>query len=250
MRKSDVKRPELLRGEFRNCLHCGGEFYATRVQIKAETGKYCSQPCAGYHSPNRKHGHNGLIRNPTYSSWAGMIQRTQNSNSKMYEYYGGRGIKVDGRWLVYENFLADMGEKPVGMEIERRDNNKGYSSDNCYWATRKQQMRNTRWNRMLTHDGRTQCMSAWIEEIGLLRSTLENRIKDGWCAPFVLGVPVGIQHPTSLTFNGVTQSVAAWARLLGFGDATLRQRLRKGWSVEKALTTPLVSYNSHTKELL
>lgn len=176
MLRSEVKNPAQLRGEFRNCLHCGNEFYATRVQIKNGIGKYCSRSCNGYESGRRTHGHNGKVRSKTYNSWAGMIQRTQNPKSKMFSYYGGRGISVDERWLQFENFLADMGEKPEGTEIERRDNDGDYEPSNCYWATRKQQMRNTSWNRMLTVGDRTQCISAWAEETGIPRSTIMYRL--------------------------------------------------------------------------
>lgn len=166
-------------GEYRSCLQCGEEFYATRVQIKNGIGKYCSRSCTGYNTGNRKHGHNGLKRSSTYTVWAGIIQRCNNPNNKKFAYYGGRGITVCKRWLSYENFLVDVGERPADLTLERKDNLKGYEPDNCYWATRKEQMRNTRWNRLLTFDGRTQCVSAWVEESGLSRQRLITKASRG-----------------------------------------------------------------------
>lgn len=179
-------------GEYRNCLHCGKEFYATRVQIKLNQGKCCSRSCATYATSGmRKHGHNGLKRSPTYNVWAGIIQRCHNPKNKAYAYYGGRGITVCDRWRQYENFLADMGERPGELTLERRDNAKGYEPGNCYWATRKEQMRNTRWNKLVMYNGRTQCVSAWIEETGIPRGTMAYRLSQSLDS-FAISIPIPI----------------------------------------------------------
>lgn len=89
-----------------------------------------------------KHGYS---RTPTYNSWQSMIQRCFNSNNRAYKYYGARGITVHKRWLSFEKFLQDMGEKPEEyMDLERINNNESYYPGNCKWTTHKENMQNRR----------------------------------------------------------------------------------------------------------
>jgi len=92
-----------------------------------------------------KHGHNMNNKSSTYNSWASMKQRCKNKNIREYNYYGGRGIKVCDRWLKFENFLEDMGEKPeIHLELDRINNDGNYEPGNCRWTTRSEQNRNRR----------------------------------------------------------------------------------------------------------
>jgi hypothetical protein len=95
----------------------------------------------------RKHGHASRINGESteYNTWEAMKRRCYNPKDPKYPRYGGRGIKVCVRWLGpngFTNFLADMGKRPTGLTLDRRNNNKGYSKGNCRWVTQKVQQNN------------------------------------------------------------------------------------------------------------
>lgn len=129
-----------------------------------------------------RHGFAGRGRHtPTYQAWCGMIKRCENPESKDWPNYGGRGIAVCERWRQdFQNFLTDMGERPSpSHSLDRIKNELGYEPGNVRWATRQEQNSNTRRNRLLTHDGRTQTLTAWASESGLHHVTIIRRLKRG-----------------------------------------------------------------------
>lgn len=117
---------------------------------------------------------------PTYHSWANMKRRCMDPKHDRYQQYGGRGITVCESWLTFDNFLADMGEKPTGFTLERREVNGNYEPDNCEWASREKQANNRTDNRLITHDGVTLNVTQWSKRLGIPHSRLVNRLHRGW----------------------------------------------------------------------
>jgi hypothetical protein len=122
----------------------------------------------------------GRKRTTTYLAWRNMIQRCTNSNRPDFHCYGGRGISVCLRWLSFGAFLADMGERPEATSLDRRNNSLGYSPDNCRWATKHEQMQNTRATRLISHNGLTMGIAAWARKLGINKETVRSRIAKGW----------------------------------------------------------------------
>lgn len=123
----------------------------------------------------------GLSSNAAYGCWFGMIDRCTNSKNDQYENYGARGITVCPRWSSsIANFIEDMGERPEGMSIDRRDNSLGYFKENCRWATQIEQSRNMRTNRLLEINGQTKCLAEWSQESGIKYTTIQCRLNRGW----------------------------------------------------------------------
>lgn len=122
----------------------------------------------------------GKSHMPEATIWRAMKSRCQNPKNVQYASYGGRGIDVCARWQVFENFLEDMGTRPSdGHSIERMDNDKGYSPENCCWATRAVQSRNRRSNRIITYKGESMCLTDWAIRLGIKRLTLSMRFRRG-----------------------------------------------------------------------
>lgn len=137
------------------------------------------------------HGHASRRKgiSPTYRTWQAMITRCTNVSVKSFQDYGARGITVYAGWLVFENFLSDMGEKPAGTTLERIDNEKGYGPDNCKWATKKEQARNTRANKFVDYKGQRMTQAEFAETVGRNQSTVSYRLRAGWTPEQVANTP-------------------------------------------------------------
>lgn len=118
-------------------------------------------------------------RHPSLNCYKGMIQRCTNKNRDDYKYYGGLGITVCKEWLVsFEQFNADMGNRPSPEHtLDRIDGTKGYSKENCRWATKKEQSANLKSNRNINYNGKTMNLSQWARELNMPVSTLGIKLK-------------------------------------------------------------------------
>ena len=139
----------------------------------------------------------GRSYTPEYRAWQLMRLRCTDPKHAAYPRYGGRGITICERWLNSPTkFLADMGPRPSKRhEIDRIDNDKGYSPENCRWATRKQNDRNRRSNRILEFRGERRCLVEWCELLGLRTDTVGKRLAAGWSVERALSIPARHKAP-------------------------------------------------------
>lgn len=173
---------------------CGGESVTDTNSLRH--GRVASCGCLMRETSRKTcqsratHGHSVGRPTKTYHTWYAMVRRCRPDAPYRANYYD-RGIKVCRRWKKFENFLADMGEKPEGMQLDRRDNNKGYNKRNCRWTTCKENQRNRSDNRLLTYNNETLCLAAWAERKGLKATTLKSRLLYGWSVAEALNTPIG-----------------------------------------------------------
>lgn len=156
---------------------CGNIYNAKLKKLKSEETKSCgclNKKRLTTHGLSRKNG----IETEEYKTWRRIKNRCLNIKDPNYKYYGGRGIKVCEEWVTnYSKFLEDMGTKPSkDYSIERIDNNLGYSKENCKWATKIEQNKNTRKTLKFKYLGKTQCLKDWCTELNLKYNTIKKRI--------------------------------------------------------------------------
>lgn len=181
-----------------NCLcDCGNTTCATTDTLRIGSVRSCGCLRREVVSKlKRKHGmsrSNAGMADKTYSCWVRIKDRCTNPNCEFWHRYGGRGITMCERWSgSFENFLADMGEAPTGMTIDRYPNNDGnYEPGNCRWATQTEQVRNRSNTVMVECFGRTQSIAAWAEEFNLEYDLVYRRIyRYGWSIEKSITTPV------------------------------------------------------------
>jgi len=169
---------------FWNCTcECGAEKKVDGCCLRRESTLSC-----GCLARERSTTHGLADRHPVYNVWLAMRRRCGNPRDKDY---GGRGITVCDRWNDFAVFLADMGDRPTpDHTIERIENDKGYSPDNCKWATRAEQNENTRQTKLITFNGVTLSRGKWAKRLGIHGRTLRSRLdKLGWSVERALTTP-------------------------------------------------------------
>lgn len=119
---------------------CGRQFEASSSHVMSGHTTSCG---CGRSRSHLIHGYS-KVKNRTYASWKAMRSRCLSATSLQWKWYGSRGIGICDRWSSFNLFLADMGERPAGKTLHRVDNEKGYTPDNCVWATPKEQASNNR----------------------------------------------------------------------------------------------------------
>jgi hypothetical protein len=186
----------------------------------------------------RKHGYCcDSERTLEYRSWTSMRDRCNNNCCKEYSDYGGRGISVCSRWSDFVNFLEDMGPRPsVKYSINRIDNNGNYEPNNCHWATRAEQSRNHRRNRVLTIDGVSMVLADWAKKIGVHQETIRGRLRRGLTPEEAISTKricnkkqvAFSRRSVVITIDGESKTVAEWSRISGVDAPTIYCRIRTG----------------------
>ena len=165
---------------------CGNETVVRGYSLMQGNTKSCG--CLPLEGTRTTHG---LAQTPIYRVWSSMRHRCQQPSNRSWANYGGRGIKVCERWQKFENWLVDMGPRPEGAMIERRDNNGDYEPGNCYWATRTEQNKNRRNTRLITANGETLHLAEWARRLGVSHITVLARIEAGWDEARAVTQPLG-----------------------------------------------------------
>lgn len=186
--------------------------------------------------------------NKVYDS---MKRRCCNPNDHAYKSYGGRGITVCDEqldktivpntygsskgWIAFRDWALDNGYAE-GLTIDRIDNNKGYSPDNCRWVSVKEQNNNKRSNHLITYKGKTQTLAQWCDELRLVYHRTKIRINQyHWSVEKAFENKDYTRH-RNITYKGKTQHLAEWCRELGVSYRVVQGRMNKlHWSFEKAI---------------
>ena len=193
--------------------------------------------------PHKIRDMHGMHDTPEYRTWRNMLTRCYNPKSDRYANYGGRGIRVCERWRnSFRSFYEDMGPKPPGTTLERRNVNADYGPHNpCEWATIAEQARNTTVNRYVEYGGRSMILPDWANETGIQRLTILMRLdRDRWTVGQALGYepppPRKPRHVRLIECNNQKMSIVEWAKERHLTSAAITTRLNTlGWSVPQAL---------------
>lgn len=157
---------------------CGNTKIVTAIQLRVGRTQSCG--CLRRDRTLEAVVTHGRSKTRVYEIWAGMIRRCEDASHKNYDRYGGRGIKVCERWRSnFKDFLDDMGEPPQGHTIERKNNDGNYEPNNCKWASRKDQSRNTSKSILVDLGGQTMSLPEACEAVGLRYNSVYMRMRRG-----------------------------------------------------------------------
>ena len=160
---------------------CGKTCTVRQDSLQSGATRSCGHLQIEYARTGDGHRIHGATGTPMWQVWKNMHRRCSDMNSKDYVNYGGRGISVSEEWSDFNTFLSDMGERPSDEHsLERRNNERGYCRDNCYWATKTEQNRNTRRTHWVALGDEHVSLAEAAERTGVNYGTLKSRIRRGW----------------------------------------------------------------------
>ena len=202
---------------------CGNTVTRCTEQLKSSSYSPSCKDCHRKHLAQLRFKH-GQSHTPLHGIWIQMRARCTDPNLKQYKHYGGRGITYDPRWEDFSIFAAEVGERPSSEHsIDRIDVNGNYDPGNVRWATDIEQMRNMRKNRYFTFQGKTQCLSAWAEELAINYGTLETRLGElNWPVERAFTEPT---DPMRFSYHDRQLTLAELSRETGMSVSRLRAKI-------------------------
>lgn len=172
-----------------NCVcSCGNSKTVFGDNLRMGRTKSCG--CLHKESTSKANSTHLKTGSVEYTAWINMLSRCYNRNKKDFKNYGGRGITVCERWKEFENFYADMGNRPDNTSIDRIDVNGNYEPSNCRWASNLEQARNMRSNRLIEFNGIISSLSEHCSKAGLDYRSVHQRLKRGWNVTKALSTPI------------------------------------------------------------
>ena len=224
-------------------LLCKCDCGSTKVILAYSLTKGLTKSCGCYNKEKtgnlfRKHGKSNTR---ICHIWRDMHRRCENKNRKSYKRYGGRGITVCEDWSGdhgFENFYEWSMSHGYSddLTIDRIDNDKGYSPDNCRWTDYQTQANNSSWNTWIDYNGEKHTLAEWGRICNLEPSRISSRIKNGWSIGESLGYEKHITHykdEVLYTIDGETHNIREWCRLRGLSVDTVRYRREHNWTPEE-----------------
>ncbi len=188
----------------KGCVHwlcrcdCGTETTPTGADLRGGTSKSCG--CLRPSLISAANSTHGMRSTPTYSSWRSMHKRCTDPSRKWHH---GLGMVVCEEWSEFGVFFADMGVRPDGKTLDRKNGKLGYFKENCRWATNTEQQRNKSNNRFIDYEGNRLTVSEWSERCGLSGAVIIYRLNKGWDTQRVLTQPLDARKSRHLIARGI-----------------------------------------------
>lgn len=233
--RPDLRKPNNYNSIVECLCDCGETKSFLLSSLKSGNTKSCG--CFHKEATKERFTLHGLSYIAEHTVWRGIILRCYNKKHAAYSRYGGRGIIVCEEWKdSFETFYKDMGAKPTDEHsIDRRDNDKGYSKENCRWATLKEQNDNRSNVMHYTHNGKTKNITDWCSELGLNFRATYLRIKKGMLFEVAIALDT-INKNSILKIGSISKTMYHWCVDNKITLSIFRNRLYKGWTIVEALS--------------
>lgn len=210
------------------------ERYVDEQNLKR--GKSIGCGCLTAKSARERFSTHGGTKTRLYRLWCGIKSRCYNPRNKRYADYGGRGIEMCPEWKDFSAFsewsYANGYDENLSWKecsIDRKDNNKGYSPDNCKWSNIYEQSNNKRSNVVIEHNGERKTAAEWSRACGIDSHVIRKRLHDGKSVEEIFSTKSRV---IIIEYNGESHTLSEWSEITGIKKATLWLRYKKGMPLE------------------